>query len=319
MDSFDIHNLKKYKHLGSGVTNSTYKVKVGNKTYAYQIGHILSKELKNKNSMMWNCINFFKTMGKYKGFIKLHNYKIIKGCKYKHQLPKFIIPFVNNDKKFYNKVKNKCNSKYCLVKCMDYIKGIVLQKIFHKLNLKEKYKCILQMIDFVIQMKKYGYRHRDMHKGNFIYSKGKLTIIDYEMCIKANKMKYECKKEDKEINKNSDLLFVVWNCWKYKLFKKIADKKVEPISYKTFKNNTIKSKEFKSIKFTDPKLPVEVKLEIFCVMFPELAQKLTTKKIKKFIPNKFLIPKEDVLYMYHNIRDINKVRSYIVNNLSNIR
>ena len=80
------------------------------------------------------------------------------------------------------------------------------------------------------------------------------------------------------------------------MFKEIAKKKVKPVPYKVFKKNALKTKEFKSIKFTDPMLPVEARTDIFCIMFPELAQKLTTKKIKKFIPNKFLIPKEDVLY-----------------------
>lgn len=319
MTAFDIHNLKKYKHLGSGVTNSTYKVKVGNKTYAYQIGHILPKELKNKNSMMWNCIKFFKVMGKYKGFIKLHNYKIIKGCEYKHKLLKFIIPFVNNDKKFYNRVKRNLNSKYCLVKCMDYIEGVQLEKVFKRLSLKDKYKCIIQMIDFVIQMKKHGLLHRDMHKGNIMYNKGKLTLVDYEMCVKANSLKGRHKIQNKEVNGNVDLLFVLWNCWMYYLFKEMAKKKVKPVPYKVFKKNALKTKEFKSIKFTDPMLPVEARTDIFCIMFPELAQKLTTKKIKKFIPNKFLIPKEDVLYMYHNIRDINKVRSYIVDKLGSVK
>jgi hypothetical protein len=171
------------------------------------------------------------------------------------------------------------------------------------------------MIDFVIQMKKHGLLHTDMHKGNIMYDKGKLTLVDYELCIKAKNIYKHFKKLNACINGNYDLMSVIWNCWIYSLFGEMAKKKVKHTPYKVFKKNALKTKEFKSIKFTDPKLFVEIKTEIFCIMFPELAQKLTTKKIKKFIPNKFLIPKEDVLYIYHNIRDINKVRSYIVNKL----
>jgi len=204
MNAFDIHNLKKYKHLGSGVTNSTYKVKVGNKTYAYQIGHILPGEVKNKKSKIWNCIKFFKVMGKYKGFIKLHNYKIIKGCKYKHEIPKFIIPFLRINKKFYNEIMRNTKSRYCLVKCMDYIEGVELEKVFNRLSLKDKYKCIIQMIDFVIQMKKHGLLHRDMHKGNIMYNKGKLTLVDYELCVKASSLKGKYKIK----NKNSMVMMI---------------------------------------------------------------------------------------------------------------
>ena len=50
----------------------------------------------------------------------------------------------------------------------------------------------------------------------------------------------------------------------YSLFKEIAKKKVKPVPYKVFKKNALKTKEFKSIKFTDPMLPVEARTDIFC-------------------------------------------------------
>jgi serine/threonine protein kinase len=313
MNNIDINNLNKYKVLGNGYFNTTYEVK----QHVFQIGHVLAKDARNKKSNVWKSLNFYKIVRGHRNFTNIIDFKIINNCKYKHKLTKHQLDNAKYNTKFYKHLLKVHKSPYCLLKYRELIKGDTLSTCIGKLSLKQKYSIINQLIDAIIFMKKKGYRHSSIHGANVMYDKTKdrCVIIDYDDVVKGKEMKPYDKTHDKKLNNNIDLLAVIYLLWKQNLFKELVERKINLPSPKDFDNHMIKSKQFMKDKDIQSIDYIHIQRELFNVKYPKETQHIITNKLKKIIPNTYFIPKEDIIFMYKNVRDINKIKKYINNKM----
>ena len=121
------------KLLGTGLSGSTYLVKIKGKERALKIQHIFEKDLLNKKSPIWNEIKFYKYVSDYYPlFKKFYSYKIITDCDFRKNNKSIELTIGNDLKNEYKKLQE---SKYCIEYLTSY-ENNTLSNILDKLTIK---------------------------------------------------------------------------------------------------------------------------------------------------------------------------------------
>jgi len=163
-------NIKIIKLLGTGVSGTTYLVSYKNKKYTLKIQHIFESDIKNKKSCLWNEINFSKYVSKYsETFKRIYDYKIIDNCNFVKNNKSIGLKIFGN-KKVIQQYYNLQKSKFCIKFLGDYYKK-ELGQIIHKLNIKQIYSLLLQLLYGIYLLQKKKYTHNDFNINNIIYNK----------------------------------------------------------------------------------------------------------------------------------------------------
>jgi serine/threonine protein kinase len=170
----------KIKELGTGFSGTTYLVKIKKKEYALKIQHIRKADIENKKSDLWREIYFSKYVSKYPNIFKhLYYYNIIDNC-----------TFVKDDKKIGLKIYGNINeynelqkSKYCIEFIYNYQINS-LDTILFKLDIKQFYSLLLQLLYGIYILQKKKYTHNDFNLYNITYN---ITHKKYRDIIVNNK------------------------------------------------------------------------------------------------------------------------------------
>jgi serine/threonine protein kinase len=170
----------KIKELGTGFSGTTYLIKNKKKEYALKIQHIHKADIENKKSDLWREIYFAKYVSKYPTIFKhLYYYNIIDNC-----------TFVKDDKKIGLKIYGNINeynelqkSKYCVEFIYNYQINS-LDTILFKLDIKQFYSLLLQLLYGIYILQKKKYTHNDLNLYNITYN---ITHKKYRDIIVNNK------------------------------------------------------------------------------------------------------------------------------------
>lgn len=181
-------NIKYIKELGTGFSGTVYLVKIKNKLCSLKIQHIFKKDILNKKSNIWNEIAFYKYVSDfYPIFKKFYSYNIISDCK-----------FIKNNNSIQLEVfddplyKRLQKSKYCIEYITSYEEN-TLGTIIDKLNIKQLYSLILQILCGIKILQDNKYTQNDLNANNITYNKTtkknitiksknityKIPVIDY--------------------------------------------------------------------------------------------------------------------------------------------
>lgn len=160
-------DIKFIDELGSGSYGTTYVVEINKKYYAYKIERVLSLDAYYKQ------IEFNEFAKHYDNFLKLKSYGVIEDCEHLQKLPKHL----QNNKEFEKKNKSS--------KCTFLIYYPVLEYTFKSLEneiyaSRSKYlNMFKQVLEGINILRKNGYSHGDIGRGNIMLKGKKWYIIDY--------------------------------------------------------------------------------------------------------------------------------------------
>jgi len=176
-------NIKYIKELGTGFSGTVYLVKIKNKLCSLKIQHILEEDILNKKSELWKEITFYKYVSNfYPIFKKFYSYNIVSDCK-----------FIKNNNSIHLVVDN-VNHKYEKLQksnyCIEYISSYeenTLHTIIDKLNIKQLYSLILQILCGIKILQDKKYTQNDLNINNITYNK---TTKKY-ITIKSKNITYK--------------------------------------------------------------------------------------------------------------------------------
>ena len=177
-------NIKYIKELGTGFSGTVYLVKIKNKLCSLKIQHIFKKDILNKKSELWNEIAFYKYVSDfYPIFKKFYSYNIVSDCKFikNNNSIGLIVTDDNNHK--YEKLQK---SKYCIEYITSYEEN-TLGTIIDKLNIKQLYSLILQILCGIKILQDNKYTQNDFNANNITYNK---TTKKY-ITIKSKNITYK--------------------------------------------------------------------------------------------------------------------------------
>ena len=159
-------DIKYIKELGTGFSGTVYLVKIKNKLCSLKIQHIFKKDILNKKSDIWNEITFYKYVSDfYPIFKKFYSYNIVSDCK-----------FIKNNNSIglsvsgfpmYEKLQK---SNYCIEYISSYEEN-TLGTIIDKLNIKQLYSLILQILCGIKILQDKKYTQNDFNQNNITYNK----------------------------------------------------------------------------------------------------------------------------------------------------
>ena len=159
-------DIKYIKELGTGFSGTVYLVKIKNKLCSLKIQHIFKKDILNKKSDIWNEITFYKYVSDfYPIFKKFYSYNIVSDCK-----------FIKNNNSIglsvsgfpmYEKLQK---SNYCIEYISSYEEN-TLVTIIDKLNKKQLYSLILQILCGIKILQDKKYTQNDLNIMNITYNK----------------------------------------------------------------------------------------------------------------------------------------------------
>ena len=159
-------DIKYIKELGTGFSGTVYLVKIKNKLCSLKIQHIFKKDILNKKSDIWNEITFYKYVSDfYPIFKKFYSYNIVSDCK-----------FIKNNNSIglsvsgfpmYEKLQK---SNYCIEYISSYEEN-TLGTIIDKLNIKQLYSLILQILCGIKILQDKKYTQNDLNIMNITYNK----------------------------------------------------------------------------------------------------------------------------------------------------
>ena len=159
-------DIKYIKELGTGFSGTVYLVKIKNKLCSLKIQHIFKKDILNKKSDIWNEIRFYKYVSDfYPIFKKFYSYNIVSDCK-----------FIKNNNSIglsvsgfpmYEKLQK---SNYCIEYISSYEEN-TLGTIIDKLNIKQLYSLILQILCGIKILQDKKYTQNDLNIMNITYNK----------------------------------------------------------------------------------------------------------------------------------------------------
>jgi len=332
-------DYKIIKKLGQGVMGTTFLVKKDNVKYALKLQRVLKKDIKQTyKSPLWREIEFSKFTKKHPDqFIQLIDYEFIDNCSHKQNMPKYVENmFAKKQLDAWKKIQM---SDYC-IKFIYELRDGVLSDIINKLNKKEFYSCVIQVINIIYLLMKAGYTHSDIHFGNVMYKKvpKNTTIkifdkkvptygyiysaIDYGLILHK---KYELSRYEKKAiaNKINDLTIVMdqFNISK-NIWKVLGKNKVPFLPFKNLYDKIKKEPEYKIIKPILEKYTKQEQGSLILNLFAVLNQKRMyeiaefTKYIKvdKYIL-KQKIDIDDFIYIYSNFYNPKKIILYLYNKL----
>lgn len=326
-----LSNYSIIQELGYGMFATVYKIITPNKKkYALKIQHIKKSDIKpNPKSGVWVDINFSINFGNKHPtqFVKLHEYDIIDGCKYKQKYSFDISTFSIDLQKKFNQLSS---SQYCVRMVYDLIDGN-LYEIDGMLTVKQIYSMIIQLTYSIQLLHSANYAHSDIHNRNVGWIKtnkttkiklGKLNIptcgyifklIDYGMV--RNKSYKMTKKEKAEFENNytNELVLLVHFMVDSAIYDYINDNKI----YINFNDNYM---EFKKTRYYDMIRKYSsidsIQMFLFDILFPDQYQKLVFgSQYTHTINRKLFIPFEDIEYFILNYKDPNLIIKYFNNKL----
>jgi len=317
------------KVLGYGMYGTVYQIVYRGKKCAMKIEHILESDIKkNIHSPVWREIDFAKKLGnKYPDFfLKLHNYEIIESCSHKQKFSYNITLFSPEKRK---KIIDTNKSPYCIKKVYSLV-DYSLDKIIHKLSIKQLYSMLIQVSYAVYLLHKYKYTHGDLHAGNIGVSRTKqkfikigekkvptfgfkYKIIDYGTILhRRYKLDGEEKKNYEYYLKNE--YRVIRNLiFEDKFYQYLQKKSINVFSINDDFKNSDENAKLKEIidDFDDRKF-------LFKLMFPEKYQLIAMglNNFKRVIKPKLLIPIKDIIYLVKLGNNFKKVLNYFCDKLS---
>ena len=151
-------NHHKIKELGTGFSGTTYLIQIKDIKYTLKIQHILKYDIENKKSDLWREIFFAKYVSKYPNIFKhLYYYNIIENCTFIKNNNKIGLHISEPDE--YDKLQK---SKYCIEFIYNYQKN-TLDNIIKKLNIKQFYSLLLQLLYGIYILQKKKYTHNDFN------------------------------------------------------------------------------------------------------------------------------------------------------------
>ena len=127
-----------------------YLVEKNKKYYALKIEKCLLKNIKNKQSQLYNEINFAKKLGnKYPDlFLALYEYDFIEDCKHDQKYAYDIEHLQDKQKRWLMKLRE---SNYCVRRIYSLV-DTTLDDIKNKLNLQQRYSAIIQIANVVMEI-----------------------------------------------------------------------------------------------------------------------------------------------------------------------
>ena len=179
--------LKISKSLSSGFIGNTYVGKFNGQNCLVKLSHILEKDLQTNP---FNILNAFDEFARQypNHFIKLISFNVIKDCKFKHTVPKWIKENPEKNKWYVKLHSSNVCIQYIYLPILD---GTLLQ--WYKEQSVNPIKFRSPLYSFMCQfyymhyiMSKSNWYHPDAHETNIMYKNTNLETID----IHIGKNKY---------------------------------------------------------------------------------------------------------------------------------
>jgi serine/threonine protein kinase len=331
-------NYKIIKELGFGVFGTTYLIETtDNKKYAMKIQKIFEKDIKNKNARVWNEIKFAKFTEKYpEQFVTLKEWNVVHDCKHQQKIPSHAK--LGTFQETHDLMQK---SNVCLRLIYELRDGDLGKINIIKFPLKKIYSLLIQLTHIVYLLSIGNWIHKDLHFGNIMYKKvpNKTTIkvfgkdlntygfiysaIDYGNLHDKTSGNRECKiyndlplvlnnfmmvreyEMKKHISEEKFRSLTPWN----DLYKKILK---EPI-YETHIFPYLVDKKYSGSNMT-------ITLGIFSLLDEDrfyylLGIQKVLPNYKKYLPQKWFIPKDVLLYMFQNISNLKKIIMFLFDRL----
>lgn len=328
-----LSNFNIIKELGHGMYGTVYLILfTKNKSeYALKIEHIEKKDIKpNKKSQIWREINFYMSYGNEhpEKFIRLIEFDFISNCTHKQVYSQDLKLF---SIEIQNKIEKINSSNYCVRKVYTLVQG-VLSDIIHKLNTKQIYSMIIQIIKITDDLHSNNFVHGDIHSRNIGWEKTtKKNIQIINIPIKTFGYNYKLidfglvMKESDAMNKKEEhifnnlkyteiynIIYMMVNTEMFDIANKLHIMYNLHDVYIKFKKKYIK--EYNSIKKIS--LDKQMQLFLFDIMYPEKFQIIIFgEKFQKIIPRILYIPLNDIIYFVKNYTDINLLINYFNNKI----
>jgi len=332
-----IRDYKLVKFISEGAMGKVYLVSNNNKKYAMKIEYIFSK----KDRTLLNELKFVKKVASKnpEQFMQLIDYDFIENCK--EDAPKIRDWFDKKEKKYFRKLHS---SGLCVRKFYTLVDNTLANLPINKMSMKERYSMMIQLlyINYLIQSN--GFVHGDFHHGNIgvinvdknkeikIFGKkiptfgNQFVAIDYGGILHkdnvSSKINYQ-QLDITELQHYKDMLIFDksgiikrmvsdQDFWEYLRKNKITTNGFE----KDF-NLVLSQPEIELLKvITKNKYLL---WDLYRIFFTKKFQEIVLgKKFKKFIPNDYLIPPEDIIYSYLNFYNDEELIRYFIARLENL-
>jgi hypothetical protein len=155
------------KIVDKGVLSSVSECTLNGKKHIIKIEHITKKEQNDKNSDVWNEINFSFNFGnKYpEHFMSLMHYSFEENCKNINLLWKNGQPLGMWSDKLISEYKKRIDEHICIYKIYTRM-DTILNKILNKLSRLQLYSMLIQVSYAMRLLHTHDYIHGDLHIAN---------------------------------------------------------------------------------------------------------------------------------------------------------
>lgn len=159
--------LKIGKVIDKGLLNSVNECTLNGNKYIVKIEHVTQKEQTNKNSPIWNEINFsLNFANKYpEHFMSLIQYSFEENCQHIQLSWKLDKPMALWGDKLVAEYKKRIAENICIYKIYTRM-DTILNKIVIKLTHLQLYSMLIQVSYAMRLLHKHNYIHGDLHTGN---------------------------------------------------------------------------------------------------------------------------------------------------------
>lgn len=330
-------DYKLEKFISQGLMGKVYLVSKNNKKYAMKIEYIASK----KDSILLNELKLIKEVASKNPdqFMQLIDWEFIEDCK--EPAPEIPDWVDDKERKYFVKLRQ---SGLCVRKFYTLIDDTLSNFPIGKMTMKERYSMMIQLlyINYLIQSN--GFVHGDFHHGNIgvinvdkkknviIFGKkiptfgNQFVAIDYGGVLHkdtlSSKRKYQ-QRNISELQHYNDMKVVD----KSGIIKSMVS---DRDFWEYMRKNNITTNDFeKDLKlvlsqpeislFTGITKETFILWDLYRILFTKKFQQLVLgKKFKKYIPNVYLLPVEDILYSFINLDNDKKLIEYFIARLENL-
>ena len=161
------NNIHIGKVIDKGVLSIVNECTLNGKKYIVKIEHITLKDKDDKNSLIWNEINFsLKFANKYpENFMSLIHYSFEENCKNIKLLWKNSEPLGLWSDQLISEYKKRIAENICIYKIYTRM-DTILNKILNKLSHLQLYSMLIQVSYAMRLLHKHNYIHGDLHIAN---------------------------------------------------------------------------------------------------------------------------------------------------------